>query len=140
MKLPETTREIKIIRGNQIDSYSVNINTRRVGIFTRATEFTDLLLSISFRYPKNSFAVICGTNLEQTDLCANFLEKLDDVQSLSSYGFPGNGNIPYPDTSSGNWNNTVSRYFIYDDENMLEEAIHLKVFTRENLKTDDETQ
>ena len=81
---------------------------------------------------------MCGTNLEQTDLCANFLEKLDDISSLSSYTFPSNGRIPYPDSSSGNWNNTPSKYFIYENETALIEAVEqFEMFTQENLNRDD---
>ena len=138
LELPETTRELKIVRGDQADTYDVNINAEQIEILPRTTEFTDLVNPITFRYPENSFAIVCGTNLEQTELCANFLEKLDDVQSLSSYTFPENGRIPYPESSSGNWNNTSSRYFIYENETALIEAVEqFEMFTHENLSPDD---
>lgn len=138
LELPETTRELKIVRGDQTDTYDVNINAEQIEILPRTTEFTDLVNPITFRYPENSFAVVCGTNLDQTELCANFLEKLDDVQSLSSYTFPENGRTPYPDSSSGNWNNTPSRYFIYENETALIEAVEqFEMFTYQNLSPDD---
>ena len=138
LELPETTQMLKIVRADQTDIYEVKINTEQIEILPRTTEFTDLINPITFRYPENSFAVVCGTNLDQTDLCANFFEKLDDMQSLSSYTFPENGRTPYPDSSSGNWNNTSSRYFIYENETALIEAVEqFEMFTQENLNRDD---
>ena len=114
LELPETTRELKIVRGDQADTYDVNINAEQIEILPRTTEFTDLVNPITF------------------------WEKLDDVQSLSSYTFPENGRIPYPESSSGNWNNTSSRYFIYENETALIEAVEqFEMFTHENLSPDD---
>ncbi len=138
LELPETTEKLKIERAEKTDVYEVNINSKQIEILPKNAEFTDLVNTVTFRYPENSFAVVCGTNLEQTDLCANFLEKLDDISSLSSYTFPSNGRIPYPDSSSGNWNNTPSKYFIYENESTFENVLQqFEMFVQDSLSPDD---
>ncbi|SHF94444.1 hypothetical protein SAMN05444483_103329 [Salegentibacter echinorum] len=134
LELPEKTQQLNIVRGDQIDKYRVNINSKKIEIVSQEQEFTKLVNPITLRYPENSFAVICGTNLEQTYLCEDFLTKLKEIEALTPYNFPKNGRIPYPDSSSGNWINTASTYYLYENEDALNKTVdYLKTFTQENL-------
>lgn len=134
LELPEKTQQLNIVRGDQIDKYRVNINSKKIEIVSQEQEFTKLVNPISLRYPENSFAVVCGTNLEQTYLCEDFLTKLKEIETLTPYSFPKNGRIPYPDSSSGNWNNTASTYYLYENEDALNKTVdYLKTFAQENL-------
>lgn len=138
LELPERTEQLNIVHDDQIDKYRVNINSKKIEIVSQEQEFTKLLNPITIRYPKNSFAVTCGTNLEQTDLCDSFLKKLEEIEALSSYNFPENGRIPYPDSSSGKWNNTAATYYLYEDEGSLNKTVeYLKTFTQKNLSKND---
>ncbi|MCM4156020.1 hypothetical protein [Gramella sp. AN32] len=135
LKLPLSTRQLKLVRGNTTDLYEVNITTETVAFEIIDSSFSNLIFDKTFRLPENSFAVVCGTNLEDTGLCDEFLNVLSDIPSLSAFSFEGEGRIPYPDSSSGHWNNTESKYFLYEnDSDFIRVGELLEEFTAEYIE------
>ena len=135
LKLPLTTKRLKLVRGNTTDLYEVNITPESVGFEIIHSSFSNLIFDKSFRVPENSFAVVCGTNLEDTELCTNFLNSLMEITTLREFSFEGEGRIPYPDSSSGYWNNTPTKYFLYDnDSDFIQAGEILEEFTIEHIE------
>lgn len=134
LELPLNTKKIILIRGETQDVYDVSITTERIEIEPINSSFSDIIFPNTFRYPENSFALICGTNLEDTDICNRFTNFLRESVSLSEMSFSGEARIPFPDSSSGHWKNFPSKFFLYENETDLMEATELlKTFTRENI-------
>lgn len=135
--LPENITGLKIISGNTTDIYEVNITEKIIEINTIESNFTKPIFGRTFRYPENTFAVTCGTNLEDTEICQEFNDYLTDNLDVEEFSFEGEGRIPYPDSSSGHWNNSASRFYRYQSQDELVEAAQLlETFTRENIEPD----
>lgn len=69
-----------------------------------------------YRYPERTFAVVGGTNTDNTDVYENFLDSLNTKFEVTEFSFPDNGVIPYPDSGSGHWVDYPSSFFSYPDE------------------------
>jgi len=134
INLTENITKLVFINGNIIDTYSVNINEQKVNISLIENNFTSSLYDKTFRYPKNSFAFICGTNVNNTQLYDDFLNILLNNNTLSEYEFNGDGRIPFPETSSGHWVDHPSRYFIYNNTSDFDNLGQiLSDFTNQNI-------
>lgn len=112
--LPSNINKLTFINGKSIDKYDVTIDSQKVKINLIASSFTTSLYENTFRYPENSFAYVCGTNNTNTNIYTDFLNILLANPSLKEISFQGEGRIPYPVTSSGNWVNNKTRYFKYN--------------------------
>lgn len=69
-----------------------------------------------YRYPKNSFALVGGTNTTNTHLYENFLAELKNNFSVSEFSFPQDAYIPYPREGSGHWVDFPASFFTYPTE------------------------
>jgi hypothetical protein len=113
--LPQNINKLIFINGKTIDKYNIIIDSQKVKINLIESNFTSSLYDSTFRYPENSFAYICGTNTDNTIIYNNFLNILLANASIKEIYFQGEGRIPYPISSSGNWVNHKSRYFKYNN-------------------------
>lgn len=113
--LPKNINKLTFINGKTIDQYNVTIDDQKVTINLIESNFTSSLYDSTFRYPENSFAYICGTNTDNTIVYTDFLNVLLANASLKEIYFQGEGRIPYPASSSGNWVNHKARYFKYNN-------------------------
>ncbi len=113
--LPENINKIIFINGNIIDKYSMEINREKISITLIENNFTNSLYNKTFRIPENSFAYVCGTNTNNTDIYNDFLTILEQNADFEEFDFKGEGRIPYPESSDGNWVNHPSKFFIYSD-------------------------
>lgn len=118
--IPENTDRLTFINGNIIDKYSIEINQEKVSITLIENSFTSSTYNKTFRYPENSFAYVCGTNTNNTNIYEDFLAVLEQNPSFATFEFEGEGRIPYPESSDGNWVNHPSEFFIYSDEEEFE--------------------
>src|SRR5512137_1894942 len=71
--------------------------------------------TVFWRYPQNSFAVICGTTVETAWIFEDFLAKLRAAVDLREIEFPAYGELGYPRAPQGHWVNHPGRYFVYED-------------------------
>lgn len=123
-----------LINGNKIDKYQVDITDKLVEIAPITKTFSNLKYEITFRYPVNSFAFICGTNLNNAHIYDDFVKILVDSTTVVKYEFKGEGRIPYPDSSYGHWKDNASLFFKYENESEFHKAGDLlKNYTRRNI-------
>ncbi|OOV16126.1 hypothetical protein [Flavobacterium sp. LM4] len=111
--LPENTEKITFINGDKIDHYSIDINDQKIAIATIEKHFTSSLYNKTFRIPTNSFAYLCGTNKNNTQIYTDFYALIKQNADFTEFEFEGEGRIPYPKTTTGNWVNHPSRFFKY---------------------------
>lgn len=136
--LPENTKTLILINGNTIDRYSMEITKKKISVSVLVNNFTSILHKSTFRYPENTFAFVCGTNLDNTHLYNDFITLLVEGTSVTEYIFEGDGRIPYPESSSGHWSDNPSRFFRYENEADFDKAGELlKSFTLENITPND---
>ena len=113
--LPSNINKLTFINGKTIDKYSMTIDSQKVKINLIESSFTTSLYENTFRYPENSFAYVCGTNITNTNIYTDFLNILLANPSLKEISFQGEGRIPYPISTSGNWVNHKTRFFKYNN-------------------------
>lgn len=133
--LTENTNIITFINGKTIDKYSIEINQEKVSISPIASNFTSSPYSNTFKYPQNSFAYVCGTNTNNTDIYYDFLTVLKQNPNFTEFEFKGDGRIPYPESSDGHWVNHPSKFFIYKDYQEFENLKSvLRSYSSENIE------
>lgn len=113
--LPENTDKITFINGDKIDQYSIDITTQKIAITLIEKHFTTSLYNKTFRIPTNSFAYLCGTNKNNTQIYNDFYSLIKQNQDFTEFEFEGEGRIPYPETTSENWVNHPTKFFKYKD-------------------------
>lgn len=113
--LPVNINKITFINGNIIDKYSIEINDEKISITLIENNFTSSLYDKTFRIPENSFAYVCGTNTNNTNIYSEFSAILEQNSGFVEFEFEGEGRIPYPETTDGNWVNHPSKYYKYSD-------------------------
>jgi hypothetical protein len=69
-----------------------------------------------WRYPKNSFVVLCGTKEETAWVNEDFLQKLRAAVEVEEILFPADGDLGYPRAPQGHSVNHPARYFVYAAE------------------------
>lgn len=69
-----------------------------------------------WRYPRNSFAVLCGTTDDTAWIYEDFLARLRDAVDLQEHEFPPYGEIGYPRAPQGSRVNHPARYFLYGED------------------------
>jgi hypothetical protein len=84
--------------------------------------FTVPQSTLWWRYPRNSFAVICGTTVETAWIFEDFLGRLQAGVDLVLHEFPPDGEIGYPRAPQGYYVNHPSRFFLYGEAVDFEEA------------------
>ena len=121
--LPENINKITFINGSITDRYSIEITQEKVIIEPFETNFTKLMYTKTFRIPENSFAYVCGTNTNNSEIYTDFLTILEQNSNFTAFEFNGAGRIPYPENSDGHWVNHPSKYFRYTN---IEEFYNLE--------------
>lgn len=71
--------------------------------------------SVFWRYPRDSFAVLCGTTVETSWIYEDFVARLRDAVGLREIEFPASGELGYPRAPQGHGVDHPGRYFIYED-------------------------
>jgi hypothetical protein len=115
IELPQSTNKVTFLNGSLIDEYSIEINEQKVSITLIENNFTTSLYDKTFRLPENSFAYVCGTNTNNTNIYTDFSAIIAQNLDFIEFEFDGEGRIPYPETTDGNWVNHPSKYYKYTD-------------------------
>ncbi|MDC9722656.1 MAG: hypothetical protein PSN34_07765 [Urechidicola sp.] len=113
--LPINTNKLTFINGNTIDKYSIDINEQKISVTLIENNFTTSLYNKTFRIPENSFAYVCGTNTNNTNIYTDFSAIIEQNPDFIEFEFDGEGRIPYPETTDGNWVNHPSKYYKYTE-------------------------
>ena len=69
-----------------------------------------------WRYPRNSFVVLCGTMEDTAWIYEDFLQRLRGAVELEEIEFPADGELGYPRAPEGHYVDHPARYFVYDEE------------------------
>jgi hypothetical protein len=107
---------IRFSKQDQVDLCDVTITDEAIMINPRSANFTIMEDSLFWRFVPQSFAYVCGTTLETSWMCEDFLDSLKSVVEIEEFEYPDYGTIPYPDSSYGHYYDTKSRFFTYKSE------------------------
>jgi len=72
--------------------------------------------SVFWRYPRDSFAVLCGTTTETAWIYEDFLARLGDAVELREIEFAAFGERCYPRAPQGHGVDHPGRYFVYEGQ------------------------
>lgn len=121
-ELDESVDMITIANNGKKDTYLISIIESSVKINSSRSTFSSFEYNTYFRFPENSFAYLCGTLVEDSNVCDEFEQFLKNNLTLEEFEFPLNGKVPYPHSSDGYWSNAPAKYFKYQDSNDLTKA------------------
>ncbi|MCX6841587.1 MAG: hypothetical protein NTX53_04800 [candidate division WOR-3 bacterium] len=108
--------------GGHDDTYFLTVTDSSIRVSGTEGSITKPPTALCWRHPVNSFAYVCGTTEEDTWVYDDFLDSLRDQVSLTEFGFPDSGVIPYPRSSSGHHRDMPAKYFLYQNDADFEEA------------------
>jgi hypothetical protein len=104
------------------DIYDLVLSDSSIAIKEIASTLTTPSCTLFCRYPRKSFAYICGTTDETSWVYKDFLDTLLSKVDLEEFHFPDYGEIPYPQSSSGHSCDMPAKYFLYEKEPDFERA------------------
>lgn len=116
IELPDGTYNLNIHSADFSNTYNISVNDKSINIDGTSFTETEPAHRINWRYPKNSFAYLCGTLTQDSSIYNDFLDTLKSKIDLQEFTFPDSGNIPYPTRSAGHYNDMPARYFYYKNE------------------------
>ncbi|MEO8399246.1 MAG: hypothetical protein ABI550_05440 [Ignavibacteriaceae bacterium] len=129
--------EIKINNRQFNDKYNLLISDSLIILDGQETSNTKPLINFAYRYPKNSFAYLCGTTLSDTSICENFIDTLKSVINLTEFHFSDFAEIPYPKSSQGHYYEANARFFFYQtEENFGKIQEVMKSYKQSHFPTD----
>ena len=108
--------EIKFNYRTFSDKYNLLITDSLIILDGKETPNTKPLINFAYRYPKNSFAYYCGTSLENSSICQDFIDTLSSVINISEFHFSQIAEIPYPSFTYGYSYDAPVRFFYYENE------------------------
>lgn len=130
----EGTTTLRIVNGRVIDEAEVTVTEDAVRIRPVRADASVPADTLAWRYPRRSFAAVCGTLVEDAGLCDAFDARLREALRLEEIPVPEAGRWPYPRQSSGHDDDAPTRVYRYDDEADFERAGDvLAAFTRDEL-------
>lgn len=122
LDLPTGEYELEISDWPKIDRYRLVVTETSIQLHSKKSNFTKPKSTLVWRYPRKSFAYVCGTTVETSWIYNDFLDSLLTLPNVTTYEFPDDGTIPYPDSSDGHWRNHPAKYFLYATESDYLEA------------------
>jgi len=135
IELPENINKITFLNGSVIDKYSIDINQQKISLTLIENNFTTSLYNKTFRIPENSFAYVCGTNTNNTNIYTDFSEIIEQNPDFIEFDFEGEGRIPYPETTDGNWVNHPSKYYKYTNSSEFNNLANvMNEYSSENIE------
>jgi hypothetical protein len=116
LELATGSYHLRFCLEDRADEYEVTVTADAVAVHEVDADFTEPLTRLTWRYPRNSFAYVCGTMTETSWICGAFLDSLLSTGRFAEFVFPDSGSIPYPLASSGHYYDAPARYFRYVNE------------------------
>ncbi|MDH5415169.1 MAG: hypothetical protein OEW87_13620 [Flavobacteriaceae bacterium] len=107
---------------NTKDKYILTVTDSFIKITEEVAQFTNPEFNLYWRYPRNSFAYLCGTITENSWLGDDFLDTVLSKITFRQFQFPDSGKIPYPCSSMGHYYNMPARYFLYEKDENFDKA------------------
>lgn len=103
------------------DRYRVTITGDAIRVAPLRTPTVSILRdTLAWRFPRNSFAVACGTTEKNAWMCAEVFRMLATSPGITPVEIPAVGLNPFGNATGdrGNWHNERLRYFRTDPSNM----------------------
>ena len=122
LDLPEGVYSLNFLQWSSPDKYALTVRKDAIEIVPGLTTYTVPDYSVFWRYPRNSFVFLCGTMVETAWMAEDFLSRLQKIIRLEEFHFPDYGELPYPRSSEGYYNNMPARYFLYQTEDDFDKA------------------
>lgn len=98
------------------NNYNLVISDSMIILDGKETAHTKPLIHSIYRYPKNSFAYLCGASISNTSICSDFIDTLMSVIDITEFNFSDIAEIPYPVSSQGHQYDASARYFYYENK------------------------
>lgn len=117
--LPAGIYTLVLKEGLRQDSYVLEVKPESVTVSGGPPAwvgFTRPRFTVFWRYPRNSFAYLCGTTEDTVWIYEDFLAKLRAEVELEEHIFPPNGEIGFPRATQGYHRDMPGRYFVYRTE------------------------
>lgn len=136
IELPSNITSVVLINGKSIDRYLLNQTREMVELTLDTQSFSVPAYYKVYRFTENSFAYVCGTNLDNTYIYNDFLKILKDSLPLTELKFSNDGHIQYPLRSMGNYTDFDAVYFSYTNRADFDKAGDLlRNYTLKNKET-----
>ncbi len=116
LNIPDGSYQLTIHSVNFYSNFDISINDASIEITSKGDNQVQARYNLILRYPKNSFAYMCGSLPEDSLICKNFLDTLKSKIDLQEFNFPPNGKIPFPTAVDGYYYNAPVKYFYYKTE------------------------
>lgn len=116
LSLPYGTFQLFFRYRGTTDRYWLTVSDSHIRVVEEISHFTRPEFNLWWRYPRDSFAYLCGTTNDTRWICEDFLDTLLSYIDLAEFQFPDSGHIPYPSSSAGQVYEMPARYFRYGEE------------------------
>ncbi|MEX0686850.1 MAG: hypothetical protein WD267_10525 [Balneolales bacterium] len=103
------------------DLYNITIAVDSIAIIAEEQSFTNNPFEVSWRFPKNSLAYLCGTVNGSQEPCDNFQAILNEM-NMEEFTFSDEGYTPYPDSTIGFGYNAPAAFYKYTSDTDFQEA------------------
>lgn len=114
-------RLIIVHRGIE-NEYAISIDFESSVVSTIHQTNTFFDYEVYHRFPENTFAYLCGTSVQDQNICTEFSNHLQDKLALQTFTFPDGGKVPYQSEASGYHFNATAQFFKYENEDNLVQA------------------
>jgi hypothetical protein len=119
--LPENIKDLVLLNGNSADHYNVAVTNDKVTMTVVSQAFSNLVYPVLNRVVPNSFAYVCGTNVNNEFVYNDFAKILADSTTCTEFSYNAGYKI-YSDSSSGYWRNHATRFYKFTDPSQFAKA------------------
>lgn len=122
LDLPTGVYRLRFTLADSADEYELAITDSSISIADSDSSFTRAQTCLTWRYPPESCAYLCGTTTETSWICSDFLDSLLNAVRFEEFQFPDSGAVPYPMLSMGHYYDMPAMYFRYAAEEDFDSA------------------
>jgi hypothetical protein len=119
LELEEGVYSLEFMDGLQKNVFELTVAQNAVTVAEASASGVGFALpkyTVFWRYPRNSFAVLCGTMDDTAWIYEDFLSRLRAAVELQEIEFPACGELGYPHAPQGSHVNHPARYFLYGED------------------------
>lgn len=125
LELEEGVYSLEFMDGLQKNVFELTVAQNAVTVAEASGSGVGFALpkyTVFWRYPRNSFAVLCGTMDDTAWIYEDFLSRLRAAVELQEIEFPAYGELGYPRAPQGSHVNHRARFFTYAEESDFQAA------------------
>ena len=99
-----------------VAAFRVSVTPAAVMVTPDSSSFASAPSPRLWRHPARSCACYCGTTIETSWMCDDFVGRLRAAIPLEEFSYPDSGLAPYARQASGHWFDAPTRFFLYGSE------------------------